>query len=300
MTNHYISLINNLLLTSIFLLSTSHVLAQDEYPYPPLSPKGTVTQTVGNTEIHIAYERPSARQRQIFGSLVPWNAVWRTGAGHCTKISFNKPTVVGGQPIESGTYALFSIPNPDEWIFILNKDTSLYGSYDYQSQLDVARFVVIPQQSVRYYETLTLDIELFSNNARIYLSWADTQLYFDVKTTTDEVMEDFIEAELNSGKSDNSDWYEGAAEFFYHGRSNYASAIAFTEKALELDEDNGWARHLKIRIYERLQLYDLALQEIEVAIEHIQNRTYELEQHRTNDIEMLSKHAEAIRNKIKK
>ena len=103
---------------------------------------------VGNTTLQIEYERPSARKRKVFGELVPWDQVWRTGAGNCTKIKTNQPIKIGGQQIEKGVYSLFTIPNPHEWVIILNKDTSLYGSYNYNSENDVARFVVIPKRRI--------------------------------------------------------------------------------------------------------------------------------------------------------
>ena len=118
------------ILILFLIFSAFGVLAQDSaYPYPSLSPKGKISQIVGNTTIEIEYERPSVRKREIFGDLVPWGKLWRTGAGSCTKISFDKDVVVSGQNIEAGKYSIFTIPNPKEWIVILNRDTKLYGTY---------------------------------------------------------------------------------------------------------------------------------------------------------------------------
>ena len=149
------------------ILMILNVSAQDrEYPYPSLSPKGTISQTVGNTLITIEYERPSVRKRQIFGGLVPWNNVWRTGAGSCTKISFDKSVVVEGQRIEAGNYSLLTIPNQKKWIIILNKDTSLWGSYNYDSKKDFT--------SVRYD---AIDIySVFRNWTNDLRSWRQVYL----------------------------------------------------------------------------------------------------------------------------
>ncbi|MCB0649080.1 MAG: DUF2911 domain-containing protein [Saprospiraceae bacterium] len=78
--------------------------------FPSLSPKGNISQVVGNTRIEIEYIRPSVRKRQIFGDLIPWDKVWRTGAGSCTKISLNEPVKIGGQKVQAGKYALLTIP----------------------------------------------------------------------------------------------------------------------------------------------------------------------------------------------
>jgi tetratricopeptide (TPR) repeat protein len=260
-----------------------------EYPYPSLSPKGNISQIVGNTTIEIEYERPSVRKRQIFGELVPWGKVWRTGAGSCTKISFDKDVKVGGQKIEAGKYSLFTIPNLQEWIIILNKDTTLYGSYDYDYKKDVARFVTIPIKSNRFYETLSLDIEILPNNAKIYLSWANVQVSFDVETTTDSEIEKLIEEELLTKKNKDSDIYAGAAEYLFFRGANLMDAITLAEVAIEINENNGWARSLKIKIYEKMKLFDTALTEIDNNIKYAQRRKWDDELEKQNTLEFLKK-----------
>ena len=116
------------------------LLAQNkDFQYPSLSPKGQVTQVVGYTEITVDYERPSARGREIFGKLVPWNEVWRTGAGNATRIRFSQDVEVEGQPLKAGYYSLFTIPGHESWTIILHSDTTLYGSYRYNAAGDVLR-----------------------------------------------------------------------------------------------------------------------------------------------------------------
>ncbi|MEX0315668.1 MAG: DUF2911 domain-containing protein [Allomuricauda sp.] len=255
-----------------------------DYPYPSLSPKGTISQIVGNTLISIEYERPSSRKRQIFGELVPWGKVWRTGAGNCTKISFNKDVIVGGQKVKAGKYSLFTIPNPKEWIVILNSDTSLYGSFDYNSEKDVARFPAIPTQTGRFYETLNFDIELVPNNAKIFISWANVQVGFNVETTTDEEIEEFIQSELLSRKNKDSDIYAGAAEYLFYQNKNLMDALKLADFAIELNPDNGWARLLKVRIYKKLKQLDKAFDELKEGIEHIQSAEYKDEKERQNSL----------------
>ena len=156
------------IVTLLFLAYTSLAFGQVEYP--SLSPKGRIEQVVGNTNVEIEYERPSVRNRVVFGGIVPWNKVWRTGAGYCTKISFDKPVIIGGQTVNPGKYTIFTIPNPDRWIVILNSNTTLYGSFNYNPEKDITRFIVRPTKSQRFYETLTFDIDLIPNNARIFIS----------------------------------------------------------------------------------------------------------------------------------
>ncbi len=289
--------------TIFFLLAVFtalHVTAQDsEYPYPSLSPKGTISQVVGNTTIAITYERPSVRKRQIFGGLVPWNKVWRTGAGYCTKISFDKSVIVGGQKVDAGKYSFFTIPNETEWIIILNSDTSLYGSYGYDAKKDVVRFVVIPTASNRFYETLNFDIEILPNDANIFLSWANVQVSFEVNTTTDSEIEKLISTELLTRKRKESQLYAGAAEYLLYQGTNLSDAIKLADFAIELDENNGWARDLKIKVYEKLKLYEDALSAVNEFIEHAEARQYEHEQDRENTLRQLKADRERISNLMK-
>lgn len=278
------------IITLILTIIAFNVSAQEnEYPYPSLSPKGNISQVVGNTVVEIEYERPSVRRRQIFGELVPWGKVWRTGAGSCTKISFDKDVKVGGQRIEAGKYSLFTIPNPEEWIVILNRDTTLYGSYDYNYKNDNARFVTIPIESNRFYETLNFDIEILSNNAKIYLSWANVQVSFDVETTTDSEIEKLIEEELLTKKNKDSDIYAGAAEYLFFRGDNLMDAITLAEVAIEINENNGWARSLKINIYEKMKLFDTALTEIDNYVKYAQGRQWDDELEKQNTLEFLKK-----------
>lgn len=285
----------------LFLLVTvGTTYAQDnEYPYPSLSPKGHITQVVGHTTVEIEYERPSVRKRMIFGELVPWGKVWRTGAGSCTKVSFDRDVIVGGQKVAVGKYSMFSIPNPSEWIIILNRDTTLYGSYDYDNQKDVARFVAIPTATSRFYETLNFDIEILPNDARIYLSWADVQVSFAVETTTDSDIERLIVEELLTKEEQDSDIYAGAAEYLYFQGQDLLQAVTLTETAIEIDVDNGWARSLKIKIYERLKLYDRALTAIDDYLQYARSRDWEDEVEEQNTLDFLQREQARISQLMK-
>lgn len=246
----------------ISLVFVSFQIKGQEIDFPSFSPKGNISQTVGNTLIEIEYERPSVRKRQIFGELVPWNKVWRTGAGNCTKIKFDKDVKIGGQIVSAGNYSIFTIPNIDEWLVIINKDTSLYGSYNYDFKKDVARFVVTPSKSSRFYETLNFDIELNQHNAKVYISWANTQISFDIETSTNGYIEKLIREELLTGKNKVSDNYAGASAYLAYRGIDLAIALKLADKAKELDKNSEWIYGIKIGIYESLKLYDNAMEEI--------------------------------------
>ncbi len=265
----------------LLILAGSQFNGQDtDYPYPSFSPKGNISQIVGNTLISVEYERPSARKRQIYGGLVPWDKVWRTGAGNCTKIAFDKEVTIGGQKVPAGNYSLFTIPNPKQWVVIINKDTTIYGSYHYDYRNDVARFAVVPVETHRYYETLNFDIELHKHNASMHISWANTQIKFDIETSTNQKMEKLIREELLTGLNQVSNTYAGAASYLVFREMDYKIALKLAEKAIELDENNEWVYGIKIDIYEKLKLYDNAITEInrilEILNKNKENRTEEI------------------------
>ncbi len=113
---------------TVLLLTVSFVFAQQ----PPKSPR--IKAKEKNFEVN--YGQPSKRGRVIFGELVPYGEVWRTGANEATEITFKKDCIFGGQPVKAGTYTLFTIPNKTEWTVILNKQLKQWGAYDYEKIKD--------------------------------------------------------------------------------------------------------------------------------------------------------------------
>ena len=280
------------------LLVTGH-FSFGQFEYPALSPLGKITQVVGNTTIQIEYERPAVRGRKIFGGLVPWNKTWRTGAGYCTKISFDQTVQVNNQRIEAGTYSLFTIPNPEEWVIMLNSDTTLYGSGFYDQQRDIARFIAKPQSTSRYYESFTIDIDIIPNNARIHLSWDNVQVSFCVQTTTDRIVTQFIEQNLMTGTSKNSREYEGATDYLFYQNANYSDALHLAEMGLKLDTTLSYLRRVKMEIYEKLRMHHQALEEAQKGIGFPKQRKYEREEQREKDLLWWQNHIERIEGKMK-
>ena len=289
------------LLLFSFTFSTLFSNAQNEVAlFPVASPMGHISQIIGNTKLEIEYERPLARKREIFGGLVPFNQVWRTGAGASTKIKFSKSVVVEGQSIPPGRYSLFTIPGADTWVVILNSDTTIYGTYGYDRVKDIARFVVTPKLSNRFYEALTIDIDLVQSNARLYLSWTNIQIDFSIATTTAFDATKFIEQQLLTEKNKKSDAYYEAAQYLFFERSNLKQGLQLADKALELDKNNGAARRVKMEIYEYLGMFDEALIEISRALEMEKNKPYEKEADRTSEIKYWQNHQVRIKEERNK
>jgi hypothetical protein len=141
------------------------------------SPKDEVSGTVGGAKVSIVYCRPSADSRKIMGELVPFGKVWRTGANAATTIEFDKPVKIEGKEVPAGKYALFTIPNENEWTIILNKDYDQPGAYNYDQAKDVLRVNVKPKKTSGYIETFTIAPE----KDRVSLKWENTEVAFKVK-----------------------------------------------------------------------------------------------------------------------
>ncbi len=156
----------------------------------PKSPEAAFTQQFGGSEIQVAYARPSARGRKVFGALVPFDSLWRTGANDCTQIKFKEEVVMGGKMIAAGKYSFFTIPSATDWTIILNSETSGHGTSAYKTENDVHRFKVKSEKTNRFYETFTIEINDFDakGDASLNLMWENTMVKIPLKTSMDAVV----------------------------------------------------------------------------------------------------------------
>ena len=163
----------------------SALQAQNAAPaltFPQPSPAASVTQRVGLTDIEVKYSRPGAKGRVIFGGLVPFGEVWRTGANAATKITFSTEVSFGGQVVPAGTYALATIPEQREWTVILNKNTEMWGSYAYDAAQDVVRVKAPVMALTEPLESFTIGIdEVHADSAQLTLSWEKTTVHVPIE-----------------------------------------------------------------------------------------------------------------------
>jgi tetratricopeptide (TPR) repeat protein len=242
----------------VLLLSAIVSKSFSQEKFPALSAKGKIVQKVGFTTIKIDYERPSARGRKIFGELVPYDKIWKTGAGYCPKINFDDDVEIGGNTVKAGTYSLLSVPAEREWTIILNKDTTLYGTDFYNEKLDAIRIPATSERTSRYYESFTLDVDIVPNNADIYLSWANCQVHFKLGTNSDRRTSEFIQAYLVTGRSNDPDEYATAAEYYIYQNKELDKAMSLLDKAIGLKE-KAWYYRLKTDILESQKKYVAAI-----------------------------------------
>lgn len=159
---------------TIFLFSHA-LLAQEPAP-ERLSPASFATLRYKDTYIKITYCQPRKRGREIFGSLVPFGQVWRTGANEATEITLTKDVFINGLMVTAGTYSLFTIPDKEKWVVILNKELGLWGSYNYNYKNDMLRFEVPVQASTSTTEAFTIKFDQRNNVADLLLLWDKTMV----------------------------------------------------------------------------------------------------------------------------
>ena len=143
------------------------------------SPPATVSTTVpGGATLTIRYSRPSAKDRKVFGGLVPYGQVWRTGANEATTFAVDKPVTVQGQPLPAGKYALFTIPQEKEWTIIFNNTASQWGAYEYEPAQDTLRVQARPTTVSKPQEQFTITAD---STGQVTMAWENTQVAFAVK-----------------------------------------------------------------------------------------------------------------------
>jgi len=166
------------LLISIFSLSTAQ--GQEEIK-PRLSPLEVVTVKYESTYIKITYGRPHRKGREIFGNLVPYGEVWRTGANEATEITLTKDVIINQKRLKAGTYTLFTIPGKDKWKVIFNSDLGQWGSYNYNSSKNVLEIDANVTQLKTAYEPFTIEFELQDDEANLLMMWDKTKASFTIK-----------------------------------------------------------------------------------------------------------------------
>jgi len=267
MTNQAFQKVYGMMLTIVFLFLSMKGLAQ----FPGLSPLAMIEQQIGSTNIRIIYERPAIRGRTVFGSLVPYGKVWRTGAGNCTKIRFSRPVIIGKTSVPGGTYSIFSVPDIQSWTIILNRDTTAYGLSGYTPSNDIVRVTVPVSLTTRRYESFTIDIDVVPNNGIVYLSWANTQVSFLIETGIDSASMDFITSSLLTKKSPNPDEYAMGAEYLYYLDRDLDFGCILISHAITLRKEL-WYYRLKIDILERQKKFSDGVAVADEAIKWIDSR----------------------------
>lgn len=228
---------------------------------PTASPDATLVQNFGESDITVTYGRPSARGRKIFGQLIPFDSLWRTGANDCTALALRETVIIGGKKIPVGKYSLFSIPAQEEWTLILNRDATLHGAFGYDSQVDIHRFKVKPEATGRFYETFTIEFGDFNprGESSLNLMWENTMVKIPLQTIADFNNMAEIQKRLIDKQEKNADLLFQGAAYYYATKRDIQQAKTWVEAAEKLDDKTFSMPNLAQKIYADLGDYPSAI-----------------------------------------
>jgi len=222
--------------------------AAQDLKLPAPSPTAVIKQDFSTSTIEITYSRPSLRGRKIFGDLIPFGQVWRTGANSATKISFGEDVSLAGNALKAGTYALYTIPGEKSWKVIINKGISNWGVSGFDDKDDVIQFEVPVQQVSDAVQSFTISVDNINNNkCDLVLSWENTKVTIPVFADNNKRISEYLEKSINEPRRP----YQQAANYYLETNQNLDKAMSYTDKAIEENKDAFWLYWLKARIYQK-------------------------------------------------
>lgn len=237
-----------LLFGLIFFMLAAFVVAQD-LELPRVSQKATVMQRVGLTDVTITYSRPGVKGRAIWGGLVPYNKVWRTGANEATAITITDAVKINGQALPAGTYSLHTIPGKDSWTIIFNKTDKQWGSYNYDQSKDALRIQVKPQESPNQ-EWMSFSFpDVGANAATVELAWEKVRVPFRIETDTNAKAMANIRKALSGQVKDWEVPYD-AADFAFSANLDKNEAMKWIDQSIAMKE-TFWNLRLKAEMLAR-------------------------------------------------
>ena len=213
--------------------------AQPDLPKP--SPNAKVSQFIGLTEVTVEYSSPGVKGRKIWGEVVPYDHLWRTGANQATKITFSRDATFGDQTVPAGSYALFTIPTKGAWTVILNKKAEQSGTgADYKASLDLVRFQAHPKPAPMRERLAFLFSDFNDDKGSLDLEWEKLRLSIPIKVSTEP------QAIANINKTLDNTWraYASSARYLAETKKDYETALRYVDQSLALKEDwfNLWIK----------------------------------------------------------
>jgi tetratricopeptide (TPR) repeat protein len=219
---------------------------------PQLSPKSSLSQVVGLTQVNVEYSRPSSRGRNVFGDLVPFGKVWRTGANASTLITFGDDITIDGKNLKKGKYALYTLPKADSWEVIFYTDTDNWGTPEVWNEAKVALRTTAKVNVInKNFESFTIDINNLDNNSgNLNLIWETTLITVKFEVPTQKIAMASIDKVLAGPSA--GDYYS-SAQYYYQSKIDNSKALTYINKAIELNKETPyWYTRLKSLIQAKL------------------------------------------------
>ena len=247
------------------VLVSFQIEAQVKTPAP--SPKCTVEQKVGLTDVTIEYSRPSMKGRTVFGNLVPYGKLWRTGANQNSMITFSDDVVIKGQTLKKGKYAIFVTPKVDMWEVIFYTDTENWGTPENWNEKNVALSTNVDTKILSApVESFTIGINNLDNNfAHLEISWEKTFVALKFEVPTQKTAMASIDKALAGPTAGD---YFSSAQYFYQSNGDMNKALEYVNKALDLNKDKPfWYTRQKSLIQAKLGDKKGAIETAKISLE---------------------------------
>ena len=215
---------------------------------PQPSPTQTIKQDFGISSIELSYSRPGMKGRKIFGDLVPFNKVWRTGANNATILNFGDTANIGGVKIAPGKYGLLTIPDKDQWTVIITRQLDVTNPTAYKQEMDVVRVNVKPVALKEPVETFTMQFaNVKSTSTDLNIMWENTAVTLPISTDYDAK----VVADIKNALRDNRPYFQAGVYYMETGR-DLNQAIAWFDKAIEQNPNAYWVYHQKANALAKL------------------------------------------------
>jgi len=252
-------------LITLFTFLCSAAFAQ--LKTPAASPSVTMVQDMGISKVTLTYSRPGIKGRKVFGDLVPFGKVWRTGANASTTLEFSEPIKFAGNEVPAGKYAIYTVPNKDSWKIMVSKALG-WGAGNYDESMNVASFEVKPETTDLTYETFTIDFSDFTTSgAHFNIYWENTKVSFALEMGTDEAVMAQLDRMMGNPEASLARTYFQAAQYYFDTERDSDKALAWVNKALEYNPNPYWVIRLKSRILARNKDYKAAVKTAQLSLE---------------------------------
>lgn len=222
-----------------------HTSSTAQVKLPQASSTTSITQGLGIKNISLIYQRPNTNGRTVFGELVPYNEVWRTGANGIPIIKFDEEVTIEGNKVPAGIYGILTIPTKTDWTIILTKNSNQWGAYKYNKDEDFLRFTVKSTKTANKVESFTMQFEnITTNSATLSLAWENTSAKFNI--TVDQSKE--IVATIEEAMKGEKKPYLQAAQYFFNNNLDINKALGWINEAEKATPDAPHIKYWKARI----------------------------------------------------
>jgi hypothetical protein len=237
------------IISGIIAFAITFSVSSQSIKTPPPSPPQTIKQDFGISSIELSYSRPGIKGRKVFGDLVPYGNVWRTGANNATTIDFADDVTIGGTKVPAGKYGLLTIPDKDSWTIIITKQLDVTNPTSYKQESDVVRVNVKPMTMKDKMETFTMQ---FGNvkpaSCELEIMWENTAVVLPISSDVETVVMKEIDDAMNK---DNRPYFQAGLYYLNNGK-DLNQAIAWFDKAIAQQPDGYWIYHQKANALAKL------------------------------------------------